>query len=533
MTPKGDGPAMAEAHAGMKDAAAEFDWQTVGRLAKAYATLVRATNGIQPAVFKVLTLLQNNRQYAAVMDVADAALAVAPENRTAWRHYAQALVDQGRTFPALRIYSGIADDPAALADDRAEALGGVGRCYKQLFLAATDSGMQSDYLRQAVDAYGALYRADRSHYWHGINVAALLTRAGQESIAVPGYSEPAKLARDTAAEVLAIVDCPENPWEIATACEAHVARDEVEAAASRAREVADDEATDAFVLGSLLRQLVEVWRVEPESPVGTRVLPILRSALTSKSGGGVILNTQDVSAGRLSSLEKVFGADRYQTLQWWRNGLSRCRAVARIDDLNGVGRGTGFLVRGSDLHTSLPELVVMTNGHVVPDAVTEDDARVTFHGLDNDAAGSSQFKVRHLCWYSPPGHRTVDTALLELDGTPKDVEPLPLVKKWPTLNKESRTYIIGHPRGYEQPQFSVQDNLLLDYDDTRLHYRSPTEGGSSGSPVFESQWTVIGLHHAGSATMSQLHNKGGTYQANEALRIDAIRTAMHDSLSGL
>ena len=119
----------------------------------------------------------------------------------------------------------------------------------------------------------------------------------------------------------------------------------------------------------------------------------------------------------------------------------------------------------------------------------------------------------------------MDTALLELDGTPVNVDPLPLVRKMPKLNAKSRTYIIGHPKGYDQPQFSIQDNLFLETDATRMHYRTPTEGGSSGSPVFDDQWQVIGLHHAGSFTMSRLADKG-THAANEALRIDAIRDAI-------
>ena len=66
---------------------------------------------------------------------------------------------------------------------------------------------------------------------------------------------------------------------------------------------------------------------------------------------------------------------------------------------------------------------------------------------------------------------------------------------------------------------------MLDHNETHLHYRAPTEGGSSGSPVFEEQWKLIGLHHAGGSTMPRLNGKG-TYEANEALRIDEIRDAI-------
>ncbi|HJT93036.1 MAG TPA: trypsin-like peptidase domain-containing protein [Mycobacterium sp.] len=521
------------------EAVKKFDWVLTGRLAGNYADQLRATSTLKPGVLTVLKLLLKNRQYDAVMGVADAALAVAPDNRQVWRDYAQALVDQGRTAPALRIYAGMADDPAVPAGDRAEARGGVGRCYKELFLTATDPDRRVDYLRRALEAYGGLYHADRRLYWHGINAVALLARAQRESLFVPGIPDPGQIANSVAAQVLNSVENLQGPWEKATACEAHVARGELENAVRRARDLVKDKQTDAFILNSLCRQLLKVWQLDRESDLGTTLLPVLRSALVQKSGGEVTLSAADVATTRLDKLEeqdhgdseaagvleKVFGTDRFQTLQWWRNGLLRCRAVVRIDDLNGAGRGTGFLVKGKDLHSSLPDLVVVTNGHVVPEAISADDAVVAFHGLDSSDRESNRFGVRRLWWYSPSSHPNLDTTLLELDGMPDNVEPVPLVSKMPTLNANSRTYIIGHPKGYDQPQFSIQDNLLLDYDDTRLHYRSPTEGGSSGSPVFESQWQVIGLHHAGSVTMTQLRGNG-TYAANEALRIDAIRAAI-------
>jgi V8-like Glu-specific endopeptidase len=77
-----------------------------------------------------------------------------------------------------------------------------------------------------------------------------------------------------------------------------------------------------------------------------------------------------------------------------------------------------------------------------------------------------------------------------------------------------------------QPQFSLQDNILLDYDQRVLHYRSPTEAGSSGSPVFDNNWRLIGLHHSGGIRMPQLNNAGGTYAANEGITFDAIRRGL-------
>ena len=56
----------------------------------------------------------------------------------------------------------------------------------------------------------------------------------------------------------------------------------------------------------------------------------------------------------------------------------------------------------------------------------------------------------------------------------------------------SRLYVIGHPGGRDL-ELSLHDNHLLGCNDRLLHYRTPTEAGSSGSPVFEADgWRVVG-----------------------------------------
>ena len=133
------GPATMKAmQAEITAAVKSFDWVTVRRLAQDYGQQLRSSTKLPASAETLVKLLLRNRQYDAVMDVADAALSVDPGNRQIWRDFAQALVDQGRTGPALRIFAEMADDPAASAYDRSEARGGVGRCYKELFRTAVD-----------------------------------------------------------------------------------------------------------------------------------------------------------------------------------------------------------------------------------------------------------------------------------------------------------------------------------------------------------------------------------------------------------
>ena len=87
-----------------------------------------------------------------------------------------------------------------------------------------------------------------------------------------------------------------------------------------------------------------------------------------------------------------------------------------------------------------------------------------------------------------------------------------------------RIYIIGHPGGRDI-EFSLQDNRLIACNAQKLHYRTPTEGGSSGSPIFDPVgWQVVGLHHAGRAQMPKLNGAPGEfYEANEGIAILGIQ----------
>ena len=76
---------------------------------------------------------------------------------------------------------------------------------------------------------------------------------------------------------------------------------------------------------------------------------------------------------------------------------------------------------------------------------------------------------------------------------------------------------------------SLADGQLLDHDDTRIHYRAPAKPGSSGSPLFNEHWELIGMHHAADSAMRRLHGFEGTYEANEAISIHAIQRLMRSS----
>src|SRR5205085_5393919 len=73
----------------------------------------------------------------------------------------------------------------------------------------------------------------------------------------------------------------------------------------------------------------------------------------------------------------------------------------------------------------------------------------------------------------------------------------------------SPVVIVQHPKG-DPLSFAIEiDGVLsVNKNSTRVRYRTNTEPGSSGSPVFDLEWKLIALHHAGDPDYSQFHKPG-------------------------
>ncbi|MCP9784419.1 trypsin-like peptidase domain-containing protein [Cyanobium sp. WKJ7-Wakatipu] len=73
---------------------------------------------------------------------------------------------------------------------------------------------------------------------------------------------------------------------------------------------------------------------------------------------------------------------------------------------------------------------------------------------------------------------------------------LPLIEDSGKLLVGEKVNIIQHPNG-EPKQLAIRNNQVVDELELFLHYRTDTDPGSSGSPVFNDQWEVVALHHSG------------------------------------
>ncbi|HEX5966811.1 MAG TPA: serine protease [Pyrinomonadaceae bacterium] len=518
------------------DALNKFKWGEVTELCE--QTIARIKSESSPIDAKLakdlLYRLRRKRQFGSMVQMAEAMLRSGLNTLPVRRGYAQALIDQGMYMPAELVLRSVVSEAADNSLDKREALGGLGRIYKQLYVNNKDpnSAANRENLEQALKNYLPVYRPEMpDSWWHGINGVALLARAKRDGFPIPGMREPEDLAGEILAAIKDKEDNSNDPlptWELATRVEAYVAVGKAEEAARAARRYVDSSGIDAFEVYSTLRQFEEVWQLKDNEPPGNLLLPVLRTAHLERSGAMSKGDPKDLKAeadalaDNMKNLEAIFGPDKAQTYKWYKLGLDQCNSVARIERRNGQGHGTGWLVRAEDFFPGEQGVYLLTNDHVISNvanqlAIAPQDCQVNFQAMEEVLEAEDQVR-----WGS--SYTKLDASFLKLKGTPK-APPLVLHKSAVMMKEpKPRMYIIGHPQGRDL-EIAMQDNELVAVNDTLVHYRTPTEPGNSGSPVFEADaWEVVALHHKGKEKMKRIDGQEGFYQANEGISIKKLQS---------
>ncbi|MEY9136501.1 hypothetical protein ACVMII_005398 [Bradyrhizobium diazoefficiens] len=202
----------------------------------------------------------------------------------------------------------------------------------------------------------------------------------------------------------------------------------------------------------------------------------------------------------------------------WQDRLIKIeRQVCRIE-MDGKALGTGFLV-GPD--------TVLTNWHVFEVAKSADKVRqlgcrfdyvrlpngqtdfgrlIMLNGVDGldsspystaEKSGNpdaplptvNELDYALLRLAAPVGEQLVEGAPRGWIALPKAVSPLPT---------DAPILIVQHPEGTPMKlALDTQAVIGLNGNRTRLRYRTNTDPGSSGSPVFTMDWDIVALHHYG------------------------------------
>lgn len=515
-------------------------------------------------VVSLVDTLRKSRRFELLQQVCDVLLLAGYESPRTRRFYAQALVENGRYAAALAVLDALADQPGEAGDQEyewSEALALRGRVYKQLFVLSAQSGHPSvSFLEKSIAQYDRVYRHNPGQYlFQGINVVALKSRADKEGFGLNGIADYRELAQALLDQVDArIATSNYDEWDFAVAGEACVALGRAQDALRWLGGYVRMATCTAFHVGSTLRQLEEIWELDADDPVGKLLLPFLRASMLDKEGGVVEISPERLRAelsaepdtrAELERLkqpvpqsdgihpEMVFGTDSFESYTWYMDGARRCLLVGRIGRGGNSGCGTGFLLPGTVLDDRLGnDWYLLTNAHVVnktgaSNALMPFEVVVQFEALDQ----TQKFKGLKLVWSSP--ETELDTTILRFTDQDQQrltsllaahgVEAYPLAGGLPPADRKppEKLYVIGYPGG-GMLQLSFRDNELLDHQEPKVHYRTPTTGGSSGSPVFDRNWQLIAIHHGGGVAVRCLNDKPGTYAANEGIYLPAIRSAL-------
>ena len=187
------------------------------------------------------------------------------------------------------------------------------------------------------------------------------------------------------------------------------------------------------------------------------------------------------------------------------------KAVGKII---GSKKGSGFLI-GPDLF--------MTNYHVFRQRVPGDTSdiqpmdwqsvQVYFEYMDALFGATAQSDFTFTIATIEANSNRLDYAIFRLSesplarlpfGNPTQMLPMQLNKAGlhqgyiglgAALDaaKDDRAHIIQHPAG-NPLTFAMNRNRVLFITDNRVYYNTDTKEGSSGSPVFNTVWWLIGLH---------------------------------------
>jgi len=279
-------------------------------------------------------------------------------------------------------------------------------------------------------------------------------------------------------------------------------------------------------------------------------LAMLPSSLEVWSSG-------DAAARPLATpgLEKIVNAAAgFADVAVFRERLAEAEVRTARIDIGGHAKGTGFLVG---------ESLLLTNWHVIKSgvegAVARFDHKVLPGGTMAEKGRAVPFASEWLVAHSrhdevpveigaegpPPG--TWDFALVrlaepvasqgigpdpgapgadlrgqyELDGAPYQFE------------KEEPLLIVGHPDGRPmQLSYASPSGASRTRHGNRLRYQTNTEGGSSGSPVFNREWRIVALHHAAGPTSIPGEFNLGSTGFNQGIPLAGIVTSLKEQLAG-
>ena len=229
-------------------------------------------------------------------------------------------------------------------------------------------------------------------------------------------------------------------------------------------------------------------------------------------------------------MERILGKNDLFPISYLQIGLNVSKSICRISirDSRGVvvGYGTGFLVS---------PCIILTNNHVINSYQTASNSIAEFNYQDDEnfmPCPTYNYRLDPETFFITDENLDFTLVAVKENVTNqkhlKDFGYLKMSQKQGTILPEEYVSIIQHPKGGPK-SVTLRENKVSRIKDTFIHYLTDTEPGSSGSPVFNDQWTLVALHHAGVPNPEQKDE----WIANEGILIFAIVNYLAKKYSSL
>jgi endonuclease G len=197
--------------------------------------------------------------------------------------------------------------------------------------------------------------------------------------------------------------------------------------------------------------------------------------------------------------ERVIKGDDTLDINYLEKGVRASRSVCRVDIRSLVekeGYGTGFLIA--------PQILI-TNNHVLPNASYARNSKAEFnyeYGINDKPLTVKTFIFNpDKLFYT---NVELDYTIVWVEKIAEDGSSLlsdfNFLKLNPNLGKTKEgnfVSIIQHPDG-KMKKVAIRQNEITDLSLPKfIRYVTDTKSGSSGAPVFNDNWEVVAVHHAG------------------------------------
>jgi len=534
------------------------------------------------ATNSLMDSLRSARSFDLLNRSAESLIARGDGSARTRRLYGQALIETEHPSAAIDVLTTTLQHADLPQEERDEVQGLLGRAHKQIYVdhvrsAAAGLALRGRFgaeLTRAIAHYAAAFDPQNAghNYWQGINLVALLRLAKADGVSIPQGLDAEAISRSLVTALEGQTQSDPDPWKLATVGEAYLALGNLEKAGQYLGQFARSDKVDAFLLSGTVRQLEQVWRIKAGSGGAGPILAALKAALAAKEGSVITLDgveRQLLSLPESSETRRLFETTvpggKFVQLAVLQS-IVRCgSAVAAIRSPAFDTIGTGFLLNGKDLCDDLENAqYLLTNAHVLWDAkqgpgdqgaLAPGQAKISFETEAKDGTTQLYSCEKEAVWQSPSSE--FDATLVKLTKPVAHITPLKVSDgKKPLVVEDAEKgvagtslAVLGHPKGGNLAisvlgDLTKMSGTLVDMgprstdasDPVYLRYRTPTEPGNSGSPVFETDsWNVVALHHAGfdpDSGRPRLAGKPGRDLANEGIAIESIRRSLREKLRG-